>query len=83
MGRRSGIQRQVLSLYRSFLKVSRSKPETQKKQWTETIRSAFKEGAKEKKTNFKKIEYLLRQGNKRLELIKDSSVKAVKVVSSS
>eukprot|EP00466_Bigelowiella_natans_P002738 jgi/Bigna1/70195/fgenesh1_pg.11_\ len=68
----------VLALYRSFLVAARQKPELDRQPWIETIRSAFKDGAQVKRNNFKKIEYLLRQGNKRLQTFKDSSVKSMR-----
>lgn len=82
--RLSGIQKQVLSLYRSFLRAARSKP-TEDRQQIELIVSAeFRRNSKEvDRKNFIYIEYLIRRGKKQLEQLKSPATVKLSNVSSS
>mmetsp|Transcript_11708 Transcript_11708/g.21420 ORF Transcript_11708/g.21420 Transcript_11708/m.21420 type:complete len:87 (+) Transcript_11708:114-374(+) len=73
----SGVQRQVLGLYASFIRAAKTKPIDEQAQWIETIRQGFREGGSVKRNNFKKIEWLLRQGKKKLEQFENTSMKRI------
>ena len=68
--RHSKIQRQVLSLYKSCLRASESKPG-----FAHAIRSEFKANATAiEKSNVLTIEHLMRKGQRKLDMIKDPNV---------
>ncbi|CAN6835525.1 hypothetical protein BRARA_D02408 [Brassica rapa] len=80
----SGMQKQVLSLYRGFLRAARSKPTTEDRKRIETIVSTeFRKNSKEvDRKNFQYIEYLLRLGHKQLDQLKSPdmvSISSVKI----
>ncbi|GFO11975.1 succinate dehydrogenase assembly factor 1, mitochondrial [Plakobranchus ocellatus] len=69
MARHSKIQKQVLSLYKEFLKVTKEQPG-----FKEYIRNEFRKNAAMPRADSIKIEYLLRRGWRQLEMLKTSSV---------
>ncbi|KAJ4713807.1 succinate dehydrogenase assembly factor 1, mitochondrial-like [Melia azedarach] len=71
-GRRlSGMQKQVLSLYRGFLRVARSKSTEDRHQIESIVSAEFRRNSKQvDRKNFLYIEYLLRRGKKQLEQLK-------------
>ena len=69
MARHSKIQKQVLSLYKQFLRVTKDQPS-----FTDYIRSEFRKNASMPRTDTIKIEYLLRRGWRQLDMLKTSSV---------
>ncbi|WPT15398.1 Succinate dehydrogenase assembly factor 1 [Picochlorum sp. SENEW3] len=69
-----GLQRQVLSLYRQALRVSREKGG---EPVARIVRKEFEEFRHVDRKNFSRIEYLLRKGSKQLETLKMSSVKKI------
>jgi len=73
IGKYSGIQKQILKLYKDFLKEIRKFPETKGKQELfYYIRNQFKEKSKKiPKREFQKIEYLLNFGKRQLKLLKE------------
>lgn len=80
----SGMQKQVLSLYRGFLRAARSKQTTEDRRRIETIVSTeFRKNSKEvDRKNFQYIEYLLRLGHKQLDQLKSPdmvSISSVKI----
>ncbi|KAJ7977399.1 succinate dehydrogenase assembly factor 1, mitochondrial [Quillaja saponaria] len=72
-GRRlSGMQKQVLSLYRGFLRAARSKSKEDRHKIESIISSEFRRNSKEvDHKNFIYIEYLIRRGRKQLDQLKD------------
>ncbi|RAL42754.1 hypothetical protein DM860_009261 [Cuscuta australis] len=68
----SGMQKQVLSLYRQFLRAARSKPQKEERMQIKCLVSTeFRRNALEvDRKNFLYIEYLLRRGKKQLDLLK-------------
>lgn len=67
----SGMQKQVLSLYRAFLRVARSKSPEDRRQIESVVSVEFRRNAKQiDRKNFIYIEYLLRRGNKQLDQLK-------------
>eukprot|EP00515_Schizochytrium_aggregatum_P000435 CAMPEP_0202038906 /NCGR_PEP_ID=MMETSP0962-20130828/13122_1 /ASSEMBLY_ACC=CAM_ASM_000488 /TAXON_ID=4773 /ORGANISM="Schizochytrium aggregatum, Strain ATCC28209" /LENGTH=94 /DNA_ID=CAMNT_0048603095 /DNA_START=45 /DNA_END=327 /DNA_ORIENTATION=- len=73
--RHSGLQRQVLALYREALRKARRKdPDS-----VETVRAAFRRSQDVPKKDFRTIEFLLRQGERRVKMLDDPDVRGVKV----
>jgi len=68
--RHSKIQLQVLSLYKSLLRAAKDKPG-----FDYAIRTEFKKNAVGlEKTDVLRIEHLMRNGKRKLEMIQDSNV---------
>ena len=66
---RSQIQKQVLSLYKECLRAA----EIKNRQFKSVVRSDFKRNAKAiQRSDTMRIEYLVRQGQRRLEMMKVS-----------
>lgn len=61
---RSKVQREVIRLYRAFLRASEGKEGVR-----EHVQQTFKANATLDRTNTLQIEYTLRQGRKRLKLL--------------
>ncbi|CAL5867727.1 uncharacterized protein PFLUO_LOCUS1946 [Penicillium psychrofluorescens] len=73
MARLSGLQREVLSLYRQCLREIRKKPTTEHTQESRAnfkayARAEFQKHLSVNKKDFGAIEYLLRKGQRQLEL---------------
>ena len=68
--RHSKIQLQVLSLYKACLRAAKDKPG-----FSYTVRSEFKKNATViDKKDVLRIEHLMRHGQRKLEMMKDSNV---------
>lgn len=65
--RLSGLQRDVLSLYRSCLRAARAKPRETQPQFQTFARREFEHHLHLDKKDFSAIEFLLRKGNRQLE----------------
>ncbi|KAF0022534.1 hypothetical protein F2P81_025160 [Scophthalmus maximus] len=70
MSRHSKLQKQVLALYRHFLRAGRDKPG-----FVPRIRDEFRENACIKRTDVMYIEYLYRRGQRQLEQLRDVNTK--------
>uniref|UniRef100_A0A0D9X683 Complex 1 LYR protein domain-containing protein n=1 Tax=Leersia perrieri TaxID=77586 RepID=A0A0D9X683_9ORYZ len=71
----SGIQKQVLSLYRGFLRTARLKSPEERHRIESVVSAEFRENARNvDRKNFVYIEYLLRRGKKQLEQLKDPDI---------
>ncbi|KAL6009945.1 hypothetical protein ACLOJK_000376 [Asimina triloba] len=67
----SGMQKQVLTLYRGFLRAARSKAPDQRRSIEAVVSAEFRKHAKSvDRKNFVFIEYLLRLGKKQLDQLK-------------
>lgn len=67
----SGMQKQVLSLYREFLRAARLKSPEDRKRVESIVSSEFRLNSKSvERKNFLYIEYLLRRGKKQLQQLK-------------
>ncbi|XP_057970919.1 succinate dehydrogenase assembly factor 1, mitochondrial isoform X2 [Malania oleifera] len=67
----SGMQKQVLSLYRSFLRAARSKSPEDRRQIESIVSAEFHRNSKLiDRKNFLYIEYLLRRGKKQLDQLR-------------
>lgn len=70
--RLSGMQKQVLSLYRGFLRAARSKSEEERRNMESIVSQEFRRNSKEvDRKNFLYIEYLLRRGTRQLDQLKN------------
>ena len=75
MARLSGVQKQVLSLHRSLLRAARSKPLEARRDIELFVNSEFRKNATAvDRKNFQTIEFLLRRGNKQLQMLRSSDV---------
>ena len=69
--RLSGMQKQVLSLYRGFLRAARSKSSEDRCKIESFVSAEFRHNSKQvDRKNFVYIEYLLRLGKKQLDQLK-------------
>ncbi|XP_039002510.1 succinate dehydrogenase assembly factor 1, mitochondrial-like [Hibiscus syriacus] len=67
----SGMQKQVLSLYRGFLRAARSKPAEDQRQIESIVSAEFRRNSNQvDRKNFLYVEYLLRLGKKQLDQLK-------------
>ena len=67
MANRSKLQLEVLKLYREFLKASRGNKAAQ-----ELVKSTFRTNSQISPTNYMRIEYLIRSGHRKLQVLKSS-----------
>lgn len=74
MVRHSKIQKQVLGLYREFLRAAKTRPGL-----TEYVRSEFRKNAEIPKTNTLQIEQVYRRGQRQLAMLQREDVKGVGV----
>jgi succinate dehydrogenase assembly factor 1 len=71
----SGIQRQVLALYRGFLQTARLKSSEERRRIETVVSAEFRENARNvDRRNFVYIEYLLRRGKRQLEQLKNPDI---------
>ncbi|XP_048378361.1 succinate dehydrogenase assembly factor 1, mitochondrial [Stegostoma tigrinum] len=70
MVRHSKLQKQVLSLYKQFLRAAREKPG-----FLPLVCSEFRKNSQIPRTDVMHIEYLLRRGQRQLELLRNSNTK--------
>ncbi|CAI9623025.1 unnamed protein product [Staurois parvus] len=74
MIRHSNLQKQVLSLYKQFLRAGKDKPGS-----LPQIQHEFRKNAKIPRTDVMRIEYLVRRGRRQLEQLKDVNTKQLGV----
>ncbi|KAF2842761.1 hypothetical protein M501DRAFT_924529 [Patellaria atrata CBS 101060] len=67
MHRLSGLQRDVLSLYRQCLRSARKKPEETRENFRSFAEEEFRQHKAIDKKDFSTIEFLLRKGRRQLE----------------
>ena len=73
--RLSGLQKEVLNLYRGFLRAARSKSPEHRHQIESIVSEEFHRNSKQiDRKNFVYIEYLLRLGKKQLDQLKSSDI---------
>lgn len=69
------MQRQILSLYRGFLRTARSKSIEDRWKIESVVSAEFRHNAQHvDRKNFLYIEYLLRRGKKQLDLLKSHDI---------
>eukprot|EP00037_Helgoeca_nana_P009954 m.87260 g.87260 ORF g.87260 m.87260 type:complete len:110 (+) comp19919_c0_seq1:82-411(+) len=72
--RYSGIQKQVLGLYRSMLRAVNTKPADGQTVWREHIRAEFNKSSGLGRGNVTAIEHRLRIGTRQLQLVEQPNV---------
>ena len=75
--RHSGLQKQVLELYRSFLVAIREKPREAQPGFRALVRAEFDKNMRIPRTDITAIEFLMRQAKKRLVVLKRRETTAV------
>ncbi|KAG0472200.1 hypothetical protein HPP92_016746 [Vanilla planifolia] len=77
----SGMQKQVLALYREFLRAARLKDVEERQRIVAVVSAEFRRNAEEvDRKNFQHIEYLLRRGKRQLEQLHCSSTITISTV---
>ncbi|KAI8920648.1 hypothetical protein BC831DRAFT_478017 [Entophlyctis helioformis] len=72
---RTGLQREVLALYKDFLRAVQTKPQEAQGRFKARITSQFRhDAATVSRRDFGTIEYLVRRGRKQLELLRSEGV---------
>lgn len=82
MARHSGLQLEVLALYRDLLRAAGRKQHAAtnaRESIVEQIRSEFRSSSRVPKTAFARIEHLFRKGKKSLEMLSQEQVRATSV----
>ncbi|KAL6357799.1 hypothetical protein LRP88_07975 [Fusarium phalaenopsidis] len=78
MARLSGLQKEVLALYRNCLRESRKKPQATRPHFENFARNEFARNLKIDKRDFAAIEFLLRKGRRQLEVYASPGIKDVR-----
>ncbi|KAK4673093.1 hypothetical protein QC763_108788 [Podospora pseudopauciseta] len=76
--RLSGLQKEVLGLYRQCLRECRKKPEATRKHFQTFAREEFEKSISLDKRDFSAIEFLLRKGRRQLEMYASPGVKDIR-----
>ncbi|KAJ2340895.1 hypothetical protein IWW50_006399 [Coemansia erecta] len=76
----SGLQKDVLRLYRDCLRAVRKKPEESRPRFYAFARREFERNLDIKRTDVKAIEYLLRIGRRRMEQYMSPTVRDIGTV---
>ncbi|EXV00699.1 LYR motif protein [Metarhizium robertsii] len=76
--RLSGLQKEVLALYRSCLRESRKKPASTRAHFEQFARSEFDRNLRIEKRDFAAIEFLLRKGRRQLDVYSNPGIKDVR-----
>ncbi|GBG34911.1 Succinate dehydrogenase assembly factor 1, mitochondrial [Hondaea fermentalgiana] len=80
MLRHSGLQKDVLNLYRKALRVARKKDGPSSFKNFETVKTKFRSDAADvDRKDFRTIEFMLRQGTRRIEELESADVARVSV----
>ncbi|KAJ5585322.1 uncharacterized protein N7459_005122 [Penicillium hispanicum] len=77
MVRLSGLQREVLSLYRQCLREIRKKPAESRGNFKSYARAEFQKHLSVNKKDFGAIEYLLRKGHRQLEMYTSPAIRNI------
>jgi succinate dehydrogenase assembly factor 1 len=77
MKRTSGLQKQVLKQYRQFLKIIRQKPLQVRPAFHSYIRQEYRKNQEIPKKDVTAIEFLLRRGQRTLEMMQDVNVVSI------
>ncbi|RAH46443.1 succinate dehydrogenase assembly factor 1 [Aspergillus aculeatinus CBS 121060] len=78
MARLSGLQREVLSLYRKCLREIRKKPVETRQNFKIYARTEFQKHMKISKKDFNAIEYLLRKGHRQVEMYSSPGIRNIR-----
>ncbi|KAK6463387.1 hypothetical protein DFJ63DRAFT_286198 [Scheffersomyces coipomensis] len=77
MARLSGLQREVLKLYRNCIRTIKTKPIDTQDHWRQFIREEFKKNQHISKKQFNVIEHLIRVGHRRFEQYSSTQIKDI------
>ncbi|KAH0284909.1 hypothetical protein M436DRAFT_58815 [Aureobasidium namibiae CBS 147.97] len=77
MARLSGLQREILSLYRKCLRETRKKPADVRSNFLRFAQSEFREHQKHDKKDYSAIEYMLRKGQRQLEIYSSPGIRNI------
>ncbi|EMG48364.1 SDH6 Succinate dehydrogenase assembly factor 1 [Candida maltosa Xu316] len=77
MARLSGLQKDVIHLYRQCIRTVKTKPRDTQPHWKNFIHEEFNKYKKLPKKEFNTIEYLLRTGHKKLEMYSNPQLKDI------
>lgn len=77
MARLSGLQREVLKLYRACIRSVKTKPEQNREHWRLYIREEFGKHRHLPKMLFSVIEHLIRVGHRRYEMYLNPNIKDI------
>ncbi|VUC27822.1 unnamed protein product [Clonostachys rosea] len=75
--RLSGLQKEVLALYRRCLRESRKKPESTRAHFEQFARTEFARNLALDKRDFAAIEFLIRKGRRQLETYASPGIKDI------
>ncbi|KAL6235145.1 hypothetical protein BDW75DRAFT_240427 [Aspergillus navahoensis] len=78
MARLSGLQKEVLSLYRKCLREIRKKPIESRNNFKYYARTEFEKHISVSKKDFSAIEYLLRKGSRQLEIYSSPEIRNIR-----
>ncbi|KAG9247522.1 hypothetical protein BJ878DRAFT_539232 [Calycina marina] len=76
--RLSGLQKEVVALYRQCIRESKKKPEVAQKHFIAFARKEFDKSIYLDKKDFSAIEYLMRKGKRQLEMYASPGIKDIK-----
>ncbi|GJN72973.1 hypothetical protein PLIIFM63780_007039 [Purpureocillium lilacinum] len=76
--RLSGLQKEVLALYRQCLRESRKKPQSTRVHFENFARAEFAKNLSIDKRDFAAIEFLLRKGRRQLDVYSSPGIKDVR-----
>ncbi|PGG96635.1 hypothetical protein AJ79_09508 [Helicocarpus griseus UAMH5409] len=77
MAKLSGLQREVLALYRHALREIRKKPKESQDNFRQFARNEFRKNIDISKKDFAAIEYLLRRGRRQIEMYASPGIRNV------
>ncbi|KAJ9201129.1 complex 1 protein-domain-containing protein [Paecilomyces variotii] len=77
MARLSGLQREVLSLYRQCFREIRKKPTDAQENFRNYARTEFRKNLNVSKKDFAAVEYLLRKGHRQLEMYSSPGIRNI------
>jgi len=78
MARLSGLQREILSLYRKCLRETRKKPADARPNFLRYAQSEFRQHQHHDKKDYSAIEYMLRKGQRQLETYSSPGIRNIK-----
>ncbi|KAG9238570.1 complex 1 protein-like protein [Amylocarpus encephaloides] len=76
--RHSGLQKEVLALYRKCLRESRKKPTSSRSHFEAYARAEFNKSIGLDKKDFGAVEYLLRKGQRQVEMYSAPGIKDIR-----
>ncbi|KAG5932044.1 hypothetical protein E4U53_001514 [Claviceps sorghi] len=76
--RHSGLQKEVLTLYRQCLRESRKKPASTRAHFEQFARTEFSRNLSLDKRDFAAIEFLLRKGRRQLDTYSSPGIKDIR-----